>query len=699
MLEGGASAYVYHAAHRMAAMGHSVYFVTDEHDVPLGTLDHLESSVTLVATRPPVESRHTISPDLGYSDRVRDTLVSLNKQARLDIVEFAGSMAEGFTTIRAKKLLNELADSTLISRLRAPMRSSSGKRCSLLPITIHESILSYAEEYVVKHADIVTSASGNLIRDVAPIRGPKPTLVTPNPVAPIWPTNDPPGIETRDTRSLLYVGPVDCRDHLDLIISTATHLLSVDASFVFEIYGDDPSAESPVCPSERYLFENAPPEVRQRMFARIRASPAQLHAAFSRATYCLVPATAEDWFYRTLNAMAYGCVVVTGSNPVVNGLFQGSTAALIAAPCDGRGIAELILDSGDGLPQRREISLAAHRQIAKLSDDSDGNERALVDLLARIHRRDWVCSKSAGPKVSVVIPLFNQGAYLRQAVDSALASTYENLEIVVVNDGSTDPSTVHEFDQLDGVVKVSQGNAGLAAARNAGIAASSSQLILPLDADDLIHPCYVKLAVDAMLNNSDLSYVSCYSRNFGEFSSTYVPIGSIPMLMLLVNTDGRCTNMYERSALESVGYYDENQKYYEDWDLLISLNKQGFKGDVLPAELFYYRRHRDSMIYRHVNARRTELVQQLMLKHHDVLSLYWESIVLQLTYLWKSNVEVNQSIHHASLGKRPTMEPEGAQWRTFDPQTGGVPLSRGYRVDQRVPWGRLSGSGDATRSF
>jgi glycosyltransferase involved in cell wall biosynthesis len=679
MLEGGASAYVYHAAHRMAAMGHSVYLVTDELDGPLGTLEHLESSVTLVATRPPVERRHTISPDLGYSDRVRETLVSLNEQARLDIVEFAGSTAEAFTTIRAKKLLNELADSTLISRLRAPMGSSREKTSSLLPITIHESILSYGEEYVVKHADILTSASSNLIRDVASIRGPKPTLVTPNPVAPLLPTTDPSGIETRSPRSFLYVGPVDCRDHLDLIISTATHLLSVDPTFVFEIYGDDPSAEPLAHPSERYLFENAPPGVRQRMFARTRATPAQLHAAFSRATYCLILATAEDWFYRTLNAIAYGCVVVTGSNPIANGLLQGSTAALVADPCDGRGIAEVILASGDGLPQRREISLAAHRQIAELSDDSDGNERALVDLLARIHRRDWVCSKSAGPKVSVVIPLFNQGAYLRQAVDSALASTYENMEVVVVNDGSTDSSTVNEFDQLDGVVKVSQDNAGLAAARNAGIAASSGQFILPLDADDLIHPSYVELAVDAMLNNSDLSYLSCYSRNFGEFSSTYAPIGSIPSLMLLVNTDGRCTNMYERSALESVGCYDDDQKYYEDWDLLISLNKQGLKGDVLPAELFYYRRHRDSMIYRHVNARRAELVQQLMLKHHDVLSSHWESIVLNLTYLWKSNVEVNQSVDHASRGKWPTMDPGASIVADLRPADWGVALSRGSR--------------------
>jgi glycosyltransferase involved in cell wall biosynthesis len=247
-------------------------------------------------------------------------------------------------------------------------------------------------------------------------------------------------------------------------------------------------------------------------------------------------------------------------------------------------------------------------------------------------------------RVSFVVPLFNQGEYVADAVGSALASDHPDVEVVVVDDGSTDPAARQAFDALSGVVKVRQRNRGLAAARNAGIAASSGTLILPLDADDLVHPDYAGRAARALERAPDLAYVTSYVRNFGLFDGAFAPVGNVLPLMPFLHTDGRSASLYRRSALEQVGGYDEDLPGYEDWDLQIRLGKSGLAGDVLPLELFFYRRHRGSLVFRYSNANRVELLQYLMRRHADLLAPQGLELALKLVHLWRTGFESSESM-------------------------------------------------------
>ena len=144
--------------------------------------------------------------------------------------------------------------------------------------------------------------------------------------------------------------------------------------------------------------------------------------------------------------------------------------------------------------------------------------------------------------VSVVIPLFNQGHFLLGAIESVhAAGDIRDVEIVVVDDGSTDQQTIEIFDKLTGVTKVRQANAGLSAARNAGIAAAAGRYIVPLDSDDLLSEGFLAPAVDALRRNPDLGYVAGYLRYFGLLDYTHVPAGYVPHLSLVVNTHVRAT--------------------------------------------------------------------------------------------------------------------------------------------------------------
>lgn len=101
------------------------------------------------------------------------------------------------------------------------------------------------------------------------------------------------------------------------------------------------------------------------------------------------------------------------------------------------------------------------------------------------------------PKVSVVIPYYNDKKYIAETLESVSQQTYQNIEIILVDDGSTDEESVRVFDsiQLKDGEKLHEKNAGPSKARNLGISHASGKYILPLDADDKIAPSYIEKAV------------------------------------------------------------------------------------------------------------------------------------------------------------------------------------------------------------
>lgn len=111
------------------------------------------------------------------------------------------------------------------------------------------------------------------------------------------------------------------------------------------------------------------------------------------------------------------------------------------------------------------------------------------------------------PKVSVIIPLFNQKQYIGEAIDSILNQTYPNIEMIVVNDGSTDNPSLELKKFEKNIVLINQENQGLAAARNTGIRNSSGEFIQFLDADDFLHREKIKLQLEfSLLEDAEVSY-------------------------------------------------------------------------------------------------------------------------------------------------------------------------------------------------
>jgi len=234
-------------------------------------------------------------------------------------------------------------------------------------------------------------------------------------------------------------------------------------------------------------------------------------------------------------------------------------------------------------------------------------------------------------QVSIVIPCFNSGLTLVQAVDSAKAQSWPSLEIIVIDDGSTDLYTLNVLNSLDGIILIRQVNKGLAAARNTGFKSSSSKYILPLDSDDWLHPNAVEYLMSCLCTKGDFSFVYSHIRLEGEASGVLIKpfnafeqlfLNQIPYAMLL-----------PYSAWLNAGGYDETMLYgYEDWEFNIRLIVNGYHGYCVESPLFHYRVSQYGMLISCSNRIHAELWESIQKKHAQ---LYRPSRLMSFWLEWR----------------------------------------------------------------
>ncbi len=220
------------------------------------------------------------------------------------------------------------------------------------------------------------------------------------------------------------------------------------------------------------------------------------------------------------------------------------------------------------------------------------------------------------PLVSVIIPCYNYGHYLTEAIDSVLQQTFQNLEIIVVDDGSTDPKTK---EVLDGINKaktkiIRQPNQGVAIARNSGIQQAKGKYICCLDADDMLKATYLeKCLIKLETENLDICYT--WIQEFDESDQIW-ETAAFDLATLLQENRVEVSAVFRRDTWEKVGGYDPDMGY-EDWDLWIGMAKIGGIGDVIPEPLFLYRKHGSSK-YELDFLNHDRLKGQIQTKHQEL---------------------------------------------------------------------------------
>lgn len=240
--------------------------------------------------------------------------------------------------------------------------------------------------------------------------------------------------------------------------------------------------------------------------------------------------------------------------------------------------------------------------------------------------------KVSVPKVSVIIPCYNQGQYLKEAVDSVLASTYENIEIIVINDGSTEDVDIIKNFSAPKTKVIHQENQGVCNSRNNAIKAASGKYILPLDADDKIHPEYIEKAVKIHENNEKIGIVYCKAEYFGKKKGEW-EVKDYKFPDCLWKNEIFNSAMYKKSDWEAVGGYNPQMKYgNEDWEFWLSLIERGVEVYKISEVLFYYRQGKNTRSKElEASGNQLEQVKQLMKLHPNLYIDNLASVLQPLT--------------------------------------------------------------------
>ncbi|OGH95892.1 MAG: hypothetical protein A2039_03195 [Candidatus Melainabacteria bacterium GWA2_34_9] len=242
------------------------------------------------------------------------------------------------------------------------------------------------------------------------------------------------------------------------------------------------------------------------------------------------------------------------------------------------------------------------------------------------------------PKVSVIIPCYNHGIYIDECVESVLCQTFDDFEIIIINDGSTDDYTnkiLSNYKKPKTIV-INSINQGPSEARNTAIRQAKGEYILPLDADDKLAPKYIEKALKVFQQQPEISVVYTLGQYFGA-KKDLCHFKPFKMPDFLLENVVFSTALYKKSDWKKYKGYNKNMIYgWEDFDFwlyFVADNKNFYR---IEEPLFYYRRLEISRTTGVKNEKMMHCFIQIY-KNHPIL--YFKNIfkILKLYFSKKHN--------------------------------------------------------------
>jgi glycosyltransferase involved in cell wall biosynthesis len=235
------------------------------------------------------------------------------------------------------------------------------------------------------------------------------------------------------------------------------------------------------------------------------------------------------------------------------------------------------------------------------------------------------------PEVSVIIPCYNLGQYLDEAVDSVLDQTYQDFEIIIVNDGSSDEFTntlLKDYSKPKCTVYATS-NQGLPAARNYGIERANGQYICCLDADDKYHPEFLEKCIKVLDEDKkdEFGFVTTWVQLFGNQNGIWETEDYNPYKLVFENQI-HVASLFRKVIWEKVNGYSTNLSGYQDWDFWLKIVAKGYKWALIKEPLFLYRSRHYSMIS-DSDKKRTGLRRTILQNNLEFLKKHPSEIILE----------------------------------------------------------------------
>lgn len=556
------------------------------------------------------------------SARVWQALEEIHRRHQLELIQFPDLGGLGFRAIQAKRSGLTFQDVALIVRLEGCSQWQRDCNYRWMNHT-NDLLLDFAERFAFEQADFQMSCSQYLreyarsiswkLRDDMSIV-PSPIVDggrEPASASDVWPPE------------LVFVGDLDERYGVKIFVK-AVQKLADDIPITF--LGKDTSLPDGKTVSS-WLEERL--AGRNVLFLTNLTLKETLGYLSQRGRVAVMPRVSPVAEHRVIEFARSGISFLASNlGDVPENVTDPELAEHLLFEPSARDLTRCLSVYLKAQPEQRRLWRWKARTAVRPVTSAEATHQAYLNCLSDFRQRAQ--AESARPQelslVTVAIPYYNLGEFLPETLASVAAQTYPNLEVIVLDDGSTDSDSLRVFEEQKRLYPnyrfLRHDNSGVCATRNRMLTEARGELFFPLDADNVIMPRMLERLVSALCRNPEYSAMSCFRLDFrdsedlrkGAYVESYRPVGGPYVLASISNVYGETSGLFRTQALREVGGYEDLHPEYvsEDWQIYVKLASLGFGIGVVPEHLYYYRLRGDSR-YHNGN---------LFITHQQILNYY-----------------------------------------------------------------------------
>jgi glycosyltransferase involved in cell wall biosynthesis len=456
---------------------------------------------------------------------------------------------------------------------------------------------------------------------------------------------------------ILFYGKLQKLKGIETFIQAGVECCEAGVDLAFEIIGQEDWHPWGLSSYKADLDRMIPERWRSRFHFVGRIDPNELEQTALQADLAVVPSLFETFCLAAHELNWIGIPLVLNDIPAFRAYFQDKKNARFY---DGtsHNLARVIQDV-----LRSPDPFAAWEWNGGRLAAANHEQEAYLEALKRFSVFVPSPAPEPQPLVSIVIPYYNLHEYVDATIASVRASSYSHLEVILVDDGSTDRNAQLKFDELEQSLKPDgrflffrKENGGLGSARNFGIRQARGRYILPLDSDDLIHPSYIEKGVQALNRLPDVSAVSCFVSYFAdgrapeEIIDYVIPYDLHPLLIALENRAGVACSIFRREVFDRF-QYNENLISYEDWNLWWTMAEAGCRVETMPVILYRYRRRTTSMFNETAIPRHVFVMNRMADDHPKFLAQHGAEIFRMYTFKMNELRQENARLRASPSGQ------------------------------------------------
>ncbi len=429
---------------------------------------------------------------------------------------------------------------------------------------------------------------------------------------------------------IVYFGRLEVRKGVIELVKACSELWEKGIKFTLTAIGGDTWYHSKGCDVKTYLKQKYSKYINSgNLVIHPPLKHPELHKRVAQAWCVVIPSLWENFPNTCLEAMLLEKVVLASDSGghyemLVSGDMQAGFIFSWSTKDDFSTKLQKVLNLS--IVENLDVGKKARETILKISGHEQVLEKRRNHIQKVIDKANYpinilypsvnylphgkICYPKFLPStdsekgiISVCIPFYNHGKYIEETIDSVFLSNYPNLEIIILNDGSTETQSIEVLDKIQDKYQenrnfkiINQENQGVASARNKMAEIAKGEYLAFLDSDDKISPTFYSEAVKILNKYENVGFVASWIKEFGDSQGVWVAWNTEFPYLLCHNTLTVGTVVRKQAYLSSGGMnilLDENLEDYECW---INMSKQGWLGVVIPQIHYFYRIHATSRL-------------------------------------------------------------------------------------------------------